>query len=396
MCEIKNKILVIGTDDHNTLAVVRDLGRHGCDISVLIHGEFHSIHDVKISKSRYGKNRTDYADNSTAEIYKWIEKKAGCRNEFKTIVFPCSDLAAYTVDYYKTQLAECITPGFKNHPGRVVELMDKAKQKEFAVRNQIPMAKTWRFKINGNNDIDIPYPCILKPEVSAKGRKGDIRICENKQELDEAVEMLSQNGYKEVVLQEFLIKQYEVCAFGCIADVAPQKYIGGYIRKLREWPPHGGGSMSASQFIRTRELDEIILKVTEILYLQSYRGLYDIEFLVCDNGIYLNEINFRHSGNGFGLIDNGVCVPYYYCKVCAGSKISKDELLTPKEGQVIMEEVGDFKHRAAHNLSTLKWFQQFLRCSAYSVINMNDIPGTVAFLGERIRNLVNKLKRIPR
>ena len=57
ICEIKNKILIIAIDDHNTLAVVRNLGRHNCDISVLIHGECRSIHDVKISKSRYAKKQ---------------------------------------------------------------------------------------------------------------------------------------------------------------------------------------------------------------------------------------------------------------------------------------------------------------------------------------------------
>lgn len=391
MCKIKNKILIIGIDDHNTLAVVRDLGRHNCDISVLIHGEFRSIHDVKISKSRYAKNKTDYANNSTVEIYKWIEKKAGSNNKLKTIIFPCSDLAAYTVDYYGNQLMNCIIPGFKNQPGRVVELMDKMNQKEFAVRNHIPMAKTWRFKVNEPNDMEIPYPCILKPEVSAKGRKGDIRICENKHEFDEAVEMLSLYGYEEVVLQEFLLKQYEVCALGCIADVTPPKYVGGYIKKLREWPVHGG-STSAGQFIRTPKLDEMVCNVIEVLYSQGYRGLYDIEFLVCDDDIYLNEMNFRHSGNGFGLIDNGVSAPYYYCKVCADLKIGEDDLLIPEDGKVIMEEVGDFKHRKAHNLSLLTWMKQFIHCSAYSVTNMNDIPGTAAFLGERIGNLIKKIK----
>lgn len=206
--------------------------------------------------------------------------------------------------------------------------------------------------------------------------------------------MLEANGYEEVVLQEFLVKQYEVCALGCIIDEMPQRYIGGYIKKLREWPIGGGGNMSCSRFIQTPELDEIIHKVTRVLYEQGYRGMYDIEFLVCDNGlIYLNEINFRHSGNGFGLIDNGVYAPYYFCKSCAGMNIETSDLLIPKVGKVIMEEVGDFKHRTDYNLSTISWIKEFVYSSAYSVINLNDISGTVAFLGDRLQNLLKKLKK---
>lgn len=394
MCEIRNKILIIGTDDHNTLAVVRDLGKHDCNISVLIHGDFTSIHDVKISKSRYGKNKTDYVNDSIEKIYEWIKRNAKQKSNLKTILFPCSDLAAYTVDYYGKELSNCIIPGFKGQPGRVVELMDKINQKKFADCYGIPMAKTWCYKITNANKIVIPYPCILKPEISAKGRKGDIRICRNSVEFESAVKMLEANGYEEVVLQEFLVKQYEVCALGCIIDEMPQRYIGGYIKKLREWPIGGGGNMSCSRFIQTPELDEIIHKVTRVLYEQGYRGMYDIEFLVCDNGlIYLNEINFRHSGNGFGLIDNGVYAPYYFCKSCAGMNIETSDLLIPKVGKVIMEEVGDFKHRTDYNLSTISWIKEFVYSSAYSVINLNDISGTVAFLGDRLQNLLKKLKK---
>lgn len=393
MCEIKNKILIIGTDDHNTLAVVRDLGKHDCNISVLIHGDFTSIHDVKISKSRYGKNKTDYVNDSIEKIYEWIKRNAKQKSNLKTILFPCSDLAAYTVDYYGKELSNCIIPGFKGQPGRVVELMDKINQKKFADCYGIPMAKTWCYKITNANKIVIPYPCILKPEISAKGRKGDIRICRNSVEFESAVKMLEANGYEEVVLQEFLVKQYEVCALGCIIDEMPQRYIGGYIKKLREWPIGGGGNMSCSRFIQTPELDEIINKVTRVLYEQGYRGMYDIEFLVCDSGIYLNEINFRHSGNGFGLIDNGVHAPYYYCKTSVGLKIDKNEVLIPENGKVIMEEAGDFKHRIAYNLSISAWIKEFIHSSAYSVINLNDISGTVAFLGERFGNLLRKINK---
>lgn len=152
--------MIIGTDDHNTLAVVRDLGKHDCNISVLIHGDFTSIHDVKISKSRYGKNKTDYVNDSIEKIYEWIKRNAKQKSNLKTILFPCSDLAAYTVDYYGKELGNCIIPGFKGQPGRVVELMDKINQKKFADCYGIPIAKDLARK----NNLDVVYSKRLDSE----------------------------------------------------------------------------------------------------------------------------------------------------------------------------------------------------------------------------------------
>jgi predicted ATP-grasp superfamily ATP-dependent carboligase len=228
--KIENKIIIVGGDHHNTLAVIRDLGRHKCDITVLVHGEFKSEKKIMVSHSKYAKKRTYWVHNNECEIYEWLMNHKNNREQ-KAILFPCSDLAAYTMDAHYEALSEFyVLPGFANHPGRVAYLMNKKNQKEFADENEIPMAKTWELiEVDGTFQIpdDMIYPCIIKPEVSAFGNKKDIRICKNKTELTSALEEFLNEHYASVIVQQFLIKKYEVCAYGCLINQYPHEAGGG-------------------------------------------------------------------------------------------------------------------------------------------------------------------------
>lgn len=70
------------------------------------------------------------------------------------------------------------------------------------------MAKTWSIQCGTNelNINDIPITCIIKPEISATGSKDDILICKTKEELLNGLKEFSQKGYKNVLVQQFLIK----------------------------------------------------------------------------------------------------------------------------------------------------------------------------------------------
>lgn len=126
------------------------------------------------------------------------------------MLIPCSDFSAYVIDKSNMLSAQnFILPGFKDRRGQVAFMMDKYQQKVWADSNNIPMAKTWsigseegRFTI----PTDVIYPCIVKPEVSALGKKSDIVICKNEILLSSALDELVSKGYKHLLIQQFLIK----------------------------------------------------------------------------------------------------------------------------------------------------------------------------------------------
>ncbi len=378
-----NKVIIIGADHHNTLAVVRNLGSIGCDIEILIH-ENKDLEDICLSKSKYAKNRTFVVAPQENKVLDWLLNHA--EKKEKTVIFPCSDFATYIVDSNYNALKEkFIVPGFVNAPGRVAFLMDKMEQKKFADKYQIPMAKTWSIQCGTNelNINDISIPCIIKPEISATGSKDDILICKTKEELRKGLKVFSQKRYKNVLVQQFLIKKYEVCSYGCILSerqsALKQHFAGGYIKKTREYPINGGGSLTKAQFICEKDIDKLNLKVINELYENGYRGQYDIEFLVCENGVYLNEINFRHSGNGYALIQNGVNAPYYWCLDALGLPLPKEAAVSVEIGKTLMDDISDLRHRKEFGIGFLAWVGEFLKTDAHSIVDIKDVPGTAAF-----------------
>lgn len=376
-----NKVIIIGADHHNTLAVIRNLGSIGCDIEILIH-ENKGLEDICLSKSKYAKNRTFVVVPQENKVLDCLLNHA----EEKTVIFPCSDFATYIVDSnYKVLKEKFIVPGFVNASGRVAFLMDKMEQKKFADKYQIPMAKTWSLQCDANelNISEISIPCIIKPEISATGSKDDILICKTKEELRKGLKVFSQKEYKNVLVQQFLIKKYEVCSCGCILSerqsALKQHFVGGYIKKTREYPINGGGSLTKAQFICEKDIDKLNLKVINKLYENGYRGQYDIEFLVCENGVYLNEINFRHSGNGYALIQNGVNAPYYWCLDALGLPLPKDAAVSVEIGKTLMDDISDLRHRKEFGIGLLAWVGEFLKTDAHSIVDIKDVPGTAAF-----------------
>lgn len=393
MSKIPNTILVIGGDHVNTLAVVRDLGRHKCKMEILVHGEFSSLKEVNLAKSRFAKGVTSIAGDTEEAILQWI--RAHMKKEKKVILFPCSDLAAYSIDLHYTELSEyCYMPGFKDKPGMVAELMDKYNQKKYAEKNHILMAETRKINLSDPDSAvhsAASFPCILKPEISANGAKDDIRICTSADEYRDALNEFKEKHYEEVLWQKFLKKEYELCLFGCAPDCNKNVRIGGCLKKTLEWPVDGGGSVTYGKFITDTTILEHVYKVADIIKRDGYIGQYDIEFLVCEDGIYLNEINFRHSGNGFALIDNGISAPFYYCLSCLKHAAVPKGKKEPENGKTMMYEIDFLKHRKAYNLSMWKWMKLFFTCSSYSMISRSDFSGSLAFLSERFRNLLHKL-----
>ena len=202
MKSIDNEIVIIGGDHHNTLAIIRCFGMYKVPFKVIIHGEKCDKNDIAILHSKYVKYYS-IVDNDIDSIVNELIKD---NSENIQYIIPCSDLAEYAIDVNYDKLSnKYIMPGFYKNPGLVVKMMDKYEQKKWADKNGILMAKSWLIiKKNGLFKFpdNLKYPCIIKPNVSAFGKKSDIRIINNKQELIDESENYNKSDYKELMLQE--------------------------------------------------------------------------------------------------------------------------------------------------------------------------------------------------
>ena len=376
---IDNEVVIIGGDHHNTLALIRNFGRNNIKFTILIHSSnIVKKNEINISYSKYAK-KIDIIEENEKKIVDWLLNH---KLPKKQIIFPSSDLAEYTIDKnYNTLKDYYIIPGFKDNPGKVVKLMNKFEQKKWADYHGIPTAKSWNI-VKDNNSFNISeqiiFPCIIKPSISAQGSKSDISIVNNKNELDNALEKFNSKEYTNLIIQEFINKEYEICALGCIT---PDYNCGQIVRKIRENPPTGGGSLTFAKFINDKKINDFINKTILELKRENYQGLYDIEFFVYKDYIYLNEINFRHSGNGYALIKSGIMAPYILYLY-----FSNKEYKISFKGKLIyfIDDFNEWNLYRKKEISILTFINDFFKANSHSVFDIKDLGVFIHIIKKKI------------
>lgn len=365
-----NPVIVIGGDHYNTLAAVRCFGKYHLKV-VLVGADRKRS---KISKSKFAKD-CEFVSEDEEDIIRLL---LSLQFEKRGLLIPCSDFAEYVIDSHGEELSKkYYIPGFGDEYSKVAMLMDKYEQKKFAEKHGIPMAETWKIELPSQGP-NVIYPCILKPEVSAFGSKTDIRIVETREELEAALNNYLVCGYKEILCQRFLTKRYEACAYGVI-PAGNKKPTGVVIRKIHE---NHGGSTAYAEVIRNADILYMVDKLNRILQQEGYTGLYDYEFLVCEDGIFLNEINFRQSGNGYALVNWGQPSPLFW----ALSVLGKDyNAINIKEGKRHVDDVGELIRVKHRKLSVFLFFAEIIRTHNCAVLNIYDLPGTIGYYKSILR-----------
>lgn len=388
------KVIVIGGSHNNTLAVIRCLGEQGCEVITLIHET--SKEELPILSSKYLKEYS-IVDNSKDDIFNFLKDYDSKEN---IVLFPCSDLAAYTIDFYGDILKEkYLLFGFKDNFGKVCKLMDKFQQNLWIKEKNkdILVANTWQIDLDSfleNQINEITFPCIIKPEISAFGSKSDIRIIKEKADFLKELTEFKKKNYSLILVQEFIKKEYEICAFGVMVEQEPHFYYG-IIKKNREYPIGGGGSLTFSEFIQTQFIKDEVEKVLELLYKDGFRGNFDVEFFICGENVLLNEINFRHSGNGVALIKANIPGPFISCldkwmmPIVNWDTFVKDSIYYTNE----INELLQVKNR---EISLFEYFKTLRKTTAFSYFDKKDLRGTWAFykfvITNKIKNIIIKLR----
>ena len=380
---IVNKILIIGGDHHNGLNLARIIGKNGYDVIAYVVAD-HS--DSFIAKSKYIKQT--YVFETYKDAYNEI-KKMKC--DEKPILIPYSDGAEMELDLRLSEFeSDFICPSINQIQGEVARLMDKKNQYEWARAHGIHMAFSEEIKLNEQAS-DIPeginFPVILKPAVSALGQKGDIVICHDITAYNQAIQMLLEKQYERVVIQPFLKVDYEIDVFGCICKNAPHIYLVP-TKTLRQWPPLKGTN-SFSQIIVDQDLVNSCKEVIMALKSYGFYGLYDIELLVVDGEIYLNEINFRNSGDDYMVLSQEFYYPVYWIQDVLGQK--RDTLeFNPSVDSFAMTPVADIMNVRTHRLGVVRWLKDFCKTKDYALWLLGDNKPMLAYYANRLKKSLKK------
>lgn len=312
--EITKETIVIGGEHHNTLGVIRSLGRKGISPKLIVVSSSRRPTTIKSKYVNQYSILKSYEDIPQELLSKYIHR------DFKTPIIACSDAAASILDLHKGDLESFFYLPSSSVEGRITKLMDKQQMSDLAATAGLHVPKSFVFTCYQKVDT-FPFPCIVKPLVSKNGTKGDIIIISDERRLSEL--NLSTNLFQ---VQEYIDKSFEYQLIGCSINGGEVCIIPGRTKIIHQ------PSNTNTAFLKYEPLDgtEPIEECKHFIQSTGYSGLFSLEFIRGKNGEdYFLEINFRNDGNAIAVTESGINLPYIWVLASQMQDISA-EVCTPQ------------------------------------------------------------------
>ena len=353
-----NKAIVIGSDHHNTLGVIRGLGERGIKPDLVLIAPA-AMTFVDASKYIAQKWRIDTDD----EIVDLLISKYNNEKE-KPVILCCSDSSSGVVDENADLLRPYFyLPGAKGH-GRISKLMNKHEMADLAVEVGLKIPLTIYLSETEQDLSSIKLPCIIKPIVSRKGSKTEIAICRTLKELEEYSK--THNLFKDQI-QQFIDKDFEYQLIGC--STSKEVIIPGLSKILR---PCKGSNTSFLHYTPLEDGFCEIEKCKEFVRRTGYHGLFSLEFLRDKNGQdYFMEINFRNDGNAICVTAAGVSLPYIWYLDCVGKEYTEEanKEITPV---YVMPDMAELKLLVTRQISLKDYISDLRKTNRFMEYDKRD------------------------
>lgn len=317
--------IVIGGNHHNTLGVIRALGRKGIRPYVILTSHAPAS---PVLKSKYIAK--SWQGISPEEIPVFLKENFRSTTE-KPVIFACQDIVASVLDRNREILLPYFSiPGTTS--GIIPTIMDKYEMAQRALPCGFNIPYT-TILTEGSSNSSIPFPCITKAISVEEGGKQDIHICENAENLNR---FLQDHPKRRFLVQEFIAKDFEYQLIGCSLAGGKKVIIPGVSRLIR--PGRGSNTGFLKYELLSPEFDKAVTAAEKFLKSVEYSGLFSVECLRDKEGRdYFMETNFRNDGNGISVTNAGVNLPYIWYLSCQDKDISRELASTVHEEYVMPE-----------------------------------------------------------
>lgn len=374
----KQKVLIVGGEHHNGLNLARNIGDYYFEIHCLLITEKKYSY---IERCKYIKS-TQYYKNEKQAFKSILDRR---EELLGAIILPYSDGAASELDRRLNEfLDDFIVPSIRKKEGRIVDYMNKEAQYNLAQSLKLKVADTYVLDLY--DTVKFTKECILKPISSVEGKKADITVCKNAQDLETTCKKLRESGYFNVLCQEYLKYDYEILIFGSLFSEV-DKYVFAATKVLRTWPAVGGsGTLNESITEKSilKQCDRLVSQISKL----GYCGLIDIECFWINGELYLNEINWRNSGGGYKADSSGFEYAKWWC--CDVTQKKYDYIgWIPRTNEISITGYRDIRNVRDKNISLLCWIRDFLRAQNHSLIHKHDMAPFWAEL--KTHGFINKM-----
>ncbi len=358
MQSVKSKypnFIIFGAGNYNSLGVIHALAVAGMPALVLCVGN---------PKNRKEGNVIGYSGcidhlvqvDSAEEGISWIKEHMADFPD-NTVIYPTSDSEEQALDRTRKELGlKFVFPNCGN-TSPVSEWMDKNKQMSLAAECGLRVLKS---QYSNSPDFDyskVDYPCMVKPLNSTAGSKGDMRVCENDEELREALSTAQHT--RDFIVQQYIHNEADLLFLG-VALTGGNVVIPALVKK-----PGVSPTGEYTHAIITTEIDKHlpeIEQVREFVRRLNYTGPFSIEFGLERGLNYFFEINLRNDGTSHYPLQAGVNIPMLYYNDIHGIP---QTLEWDKVEYDMIDETADLRRVLGRELSLSEWRKAFRRAGTY-------------------------------
>lgn len=384
------KVIIIGINHPNTLGLIRAFGINGVLPHLILVTK--EIKDNYCLKSKYLGGSDVVTSNEEA-----LELLRECFFDEKLppLICPSSDGAMYVIDVNHDELSrKYLLPHINNKQGEIAFLMNKYNQAEWLKYIGIKTARTMLLDFTNKNTgkvfSAVPMPCIVKPVLSHKGRKGDICKCSNISELKDYISILRKKGYNNCLLQEFVKYDSQFVIHGAMLQ-NNENIPFVLLQNIREWPDTGGTGCFRC-FVSDKYIIDFAKKVVSKIRDYGYRGLFDIEFFLCNDEFILNEVNFRSSGVGYSMFHCKQFYPFYYYQDFTKGNSMKCSMKA-NQSHFVMNILSDMNYVKTNKLSIWQWLNDFRKTKDFAYFNWHDPNPALFFYWSILRKKIGWPKK---
>lgn len=356
---IKNKIIIWGHDNYNTLGLLRQLSGEDREILFLMWGKPASCASASKWFGEY--EITD----SIEEGYQYLLTNFVDESQTPVIFTPSDEIIEF-IDQHKSELEkQFIIPGTREQ-GLLTKIDDKNTMAELARKLGflVPQSQVCR----KNTDLqNVQYPCIIKPAHTTIGHRNEFKfkICKNEKELAGALKYVREES--EFILQQYIPIESVALVYGARMRDGRIRNAGVLIKDRFIASGDGSHGLLTNEYPSGIYLNQIKAFLEEI----DYCGLYSFEFGLYEGKAYFFEVNLRNDGTSHYFYQAGANIPlaWYY------SMIGEDEEslnTSVTKNAWFIDEIYDVANVWDGTISRKQWEKDRAEASVFKYYDAND------------------------
>ena len=356
---VKNKVIVFGRDNYNTLGLARQLGNQNLDLLFLMPGGI--SHCATLSK--YCQNIKFVNDHAEAIDYLLHNN---LNEQLKPIIIAGADLEAEALDQHRDELAKhYIVPG-TDEQGLLTKVDDKTVMVKIAEEVGFTVPKSVMVTAESVIPDDLPFPCIIKPAKYPANRKKEFKIrkCDNLEQLKSVLNHVRKDTV--FIVQEYIPKNVEILINGC-RTWDNEVVVSGTCYRDRGLNDisHGQVKTSISELIDINLVRSMLEKI-------GFHGLFSFEFGVYNGKAYFFETNLRNDGTTYTFFKAGANFPLVW--VCSSAGLDYTKVPCTVQNDVwYMDELYDCLNIRKGVVNREQWKKDKAEAQVFRYFDKDDI-----------------------